>query len=80
MLGTSQNCTNQKIELFNPYDAEEEKVEKNIFLNELGLIEECDDDSSTNKDDNWEDCIDQDFPEELPADNELTENVSETNK
>lgn len=66
------------MDLFNSYDPEEEKVEKNIFLNELGLVEECDDDSSTNKDDNWEDCIDQDFPEELPADNELTENVSKT--
>ncbi|KAJ8940816.1 hypothetical protein NQ314_010574 [Rhamnusium bicolor] len=73
---TSQNNI-EKLEFFKYNIPGEEKVEKTNFLNELGLVEECDDDASTNKDDNWEDCIDQDFPEELEPDNELTENFDE---
>ncbi|KAJ8915801.1 hypothetical protein NQ315_004613 [Exocentrus adspersus] len=67
--GTSHDIANQK--LINFVYIDEAKPEKDNILSELGFVEECDDDTSTNKDESWEDCIDQDFPEELPVDNEL---------
>ncbi|KAJ8936215.1 hypothetical protein NQ318_014844 [Aromia moschata] len=74
---TSHNNINQKPELFNFRIHGEEKTEKSNFLSELGLVEECDDDS-INKEDSWEDCIDQDFSEDLPPDNELAESRKES--
>lgn len=77
--GTSQRNIEAPLILQNDdYNIEEvEKLEKSNFLNELGLIQECDDDDidegeddqgnedDENRDENWEDCLDQEFIDDL---------------
>ncbi|CAH1107260.1 unnamed protein product, partial [Psylliodes chrysocephalus] len=84
--GTSQRNIEAPLILQNDdYNIEEvEKLEKSNFLNELGLIQECDDDDidegeddqgnedDENRDENWEDCLDQEFIDDL------TDNPDET--
>ncbi|CAG9826473.1 unnamed protein product [Diabrotica balteata] len=80
------------------YNIEEvEKLEKSNFLNELGLVQECDDedeidvvlkleidvddneeDDTNSRDDKWEDCLDQEFPDEITTEN--SEEVSSSDE
>ncbi|XP_057667644.1 F-box/WD repeat-containing protein 7 [Diorhabda carinulata] len=95
---TSQSNTEQLSNLqIDNYNIDQvEKLEKNNFLNELGLVEECedgvgdnegtddDDDDTNSKDDNWEDCLDQEFPDDNSEDvtsNEETsiDNITQSN-
>ncbi|XP_074027804.1 F-box and WD-40 domain protein 7 isoform X2 [Leptinotarsa decemlineata] len=73
--GTSQRNIDPKGITVNEdnYNIEEvEILEKNNFLNELGLIQDCEDyqnkhehdDDDDHKEDSWEDCVDQNFSEE----------------
>ncbi|XP_060520320.1 F-box/WD repeat-containing protein 7 [Cylas formicarius] len=57
--GTSQNQLDQPLELFNKIVIRDENLDKNIFLNELGLVEECEDDNSIGKEEAWGDCVEE---------------------
>ncbi|CAG9864163.1 unnamed protein product [Phyllotreta striolata] len=78
--GTSQSNIEQSLISHGDfYNIEEvEKLEKSNFLNELGLIqedenddvEEIDDEDDENRDESWEDCLDQEFlddPDDLSS-------------
>lgn len=70
--GTSHSNIDQPLEL-NKINVQDANLEKTNFLNELGLcVEECDeDDNSTSKEENWEDCVEE-ISEEIENEDEVS--------
>lgn len=66
LVGTSQNHLaplSERLDAIFRNSHSEEKLDKTNFLNELGL-EECDEEDSCDREENWEDCTEGDLSED----------------